>query len=207
MIPAWCREPFSPAYCDRRPIRNERGTWFRSQSVSESFAIELLKVTLERDIFRLPDLPLWMLDLILDRSAMPLRGVAPVMFGDELFLRIRQWQRWGSAVAGTDREPPSVVTPTVFRFAVGIARRIDERRACGACDILFVIDPSSDCGDRPSWHDFADKHHAAPPAFVTLVANIKTQIDLFKVAMHGDRDAQQFRIQELKRNQADECRI
>src|SRR5580698_2654096 len=70
-------------------------------------------------------------------------------------------------------------------------------------EIVFVVKRSRDKRDGPARDQFLDKNHAAPPAVVRFAADIKTQIDLFKMAMEGNGKSANAAVPEKKPDEAD----
>ena len=69
---------------DRRTLGDERRIRRTLQRRSERASIDLRAVTFKPTARGLPDAPLRMRHVVFDRASVPLRGIAPVVLGDEL---------------------------------------------------------------------------------------------------------------------------
>src|SRR5215510_997417 len=74
-------------------------------------------------------------------------------------------------------------------------------------DVIFVVNDAGHGRDRPSRRDLFDERHAAPPAVFRPAADIKSQVDLFKVSVEGDRQTQDARLQKEESDDADEMTV
>src|SRR5688500_10107703 len=73
--------------CDSGTLRDERAVRLPAKCLGEAGRIEPGDVAIECCLRRRPRTPRGMLDVILQRSAVALAAVAPVVLGDELFQR------------------------------------------------------------------------------------------------------------------------
>src|SRR5262245_45392771 len=150
-----------------------------------------------------------MLDLIFDASAVTLRGVTPEMFGDELLFRTFNERLRDARGLRADVMPRSAVAPRIFDRPIRRDRSVVQidSMAHSPRDVIFVVNDAGHGRDRPSRRDLFDERHAAPPAVFRPAADVKSQVDLFKVSVEGDRQSQDARIQKKEADDADEMTV
>ena len=154
------------------------------ERLDEFFAVEGGDVGFQFEGIGRPDFPPWMFDVVLAGAFAP-RGVAPIMFGDELFVRtgharLRFAVRFHGEMFPFIAAAPFVLhshnSVFVFYFA---AHRESEIR-------LSVENARSD-GDRDLGDEFADENDAASPSVGCephrLFAHVKAQIYFFEIPM------------------------
>src|SRR5262245_35430821 len=73
--------------------------------------------------------------------------------------------------------------------------------------VIFVVNDAGHSRDRPSWDDLLDEDNAAIPDVFRAAADVKTQIDCFKILMKGNRQTEDARFQKMESDDADEMAI
>src|SRR5258707_8792114 len=68
---------------------------------------------------------------------------------------------------------------------------------------LAIEGPGHNRNGSP-WNDLTDKYHASPDFRTNSAPDIKTQVDLVKVAVKRKSDPEDSRLQKPKSDQADE---
>src|SRR5438874_13366393 len=85
-IPNWLWLGRTTLHFNIRAVCDEGRDRFCPERLEEFFAVECGDVGFQFEGISRPDFPPWMFDAVLVRAFAP-RGVAPIMFGDEFFVR------------------------------------------------------------------------------------------------------------------------
>src|SRR2546430_2260914 len=110
--------------------------------------------------------------MIFQTAAVTLQRVSPIMFGDKLSERARRSEARLAVSFHLQPIPFPGITPTVFNpFAVTL---MTHRQG----DIVLVVEPACNRGNRVPRHDLLEKHDAATPAVVALAADVEAEIHL-----------------------------
>src|SRR5205823_10539472 len=148
------------------------------------FAIECGDVSCQFEGIGWPDFPPWMFDAVL-ACAFATRGVAPIMFGNELFVRT-EYARLRFAVRFHGEMLPFIAAaPLVFHShnSVSVFHFAAHREG----EIRFAIEDARGDGDGDFGDEFADENDAASPGVGCephgLFAHVKPQIYFFEIAM------------------------
>src|SRR5262245_16609073 len=108
------RDPLPFADGDGRALGDKGRARLLAQSLLVLLAIEACDITVECCRRGAPNPPLGMLDLVLQRRPVPLGDIAPVVLGDELFLRSHYRVTWDSLELRTEDVPVGVVPPDIL---------------------------------------------------------------------------------------------
>src|SRR5262249_44838481 len=208
-VPLRSSYPRPLSHGDGGAVGDKGGRGFRAQTFDEPIAVNPLHVALESRFAGSPDFPARMLDPIFDAAAVALRRVAPVMFCDELLLRTFDERARFSGGLHADVMPRSIVAPRIFDRSIRRDRSVVQidSMAHSPRDVIFVVNDAGHGRDRPSRRDFFDECHAAPPAVFRTAADVKSQVDLFKVLVEGNRQTEDARLQKEESDDTDEMTV
>src|SRR5258705_8869628 len=196
-------EPGAPADDDARPLGEEcRARWAR-QELDELGTMEACDVAAELCLGRAPDGPSRMLDPILERGAVALADVAPVVIGDERLLGLGMRQARVPGHPDAERVLASGKAPGVadVRLLSGA-----DLVAMGHGESLVVLveEPARDPGDRAARNQLLDEDDAAPGAFRVLAPHVEPEVHLLEVAVERNGNAEDTRVQEPEAHHAHE---
>src|SRR5262249_18032839 len=160
---------------DGGTVGDKGGSRFRAQTFDEPVAVYPLHVALESGLARPPDAPARMFDPVFDAAAVALRGVAPVMFGDELLFRTFDERSRLAGGPRADVMPRSAVAPRIFDRPVRRDRSVVQIYSAPhpPRDVIFVVNGAGHGRDRPSRRDLFDEDHAAPPSVFRTSEDVK----------------------------------
>ena len=166
---------------------------------SKPAIINVFQASFKRIMLSAPNSPWSMGYSIFHAAAFWLRGVAPVMFGDEFLLRpgTRQCRLIGHARAHSI--PCTSYSPGIF-CAEKSGSAIDAVRHWQG-DIVLVIQSASDGGDCPAGYNLTDEHNAAFDFVSFFSSHVETQIDFFEIAVEGNGKPKDSCIQEAEADQ------
>jgi hypothetical protein len=142
-----------------------------------------------------------MFDLILAATAAA-RGVAPIMFGDELFVRSLCGPLGFAGRGHGERFPMPAAPPLILgkEPALLVFKHVPHRqRQVG----LAVKGPRNE-RDRAPRHQLPHKDHSAPPFVPAFPANVEAEIHFFEIVMEGNRQTNDAGIKKKKTDDADE---
>ena len=167
-----------------RAVCDEGRDRFCRERLDEFFAIECGDVGFQFEGIGRPDFPPWMFDAVLAGAFAP-RGVAPIMFGDELFVRTdRASLRFAVRVHG-EMFPFIAAAPLVFHShnSVFVFHFAAHREG----QIRFAVENARGDGDGDLGDEFADENDAPSPGVGCephgLFAHVKAQIYFFEIPM------------------------
>ena len=150
------------------------------ERLDEFFAVECGDVGLQFEGISRPDFPPWMFDAVL-AGALATRGVAPIMFGNELFVRTECARlRFAVRVHG-EMFPFIAAAPLVFRSHNSVFVFYFAAHREG--HIRFAVENARGDGDGDFGDEFADENDAASPGVGGFFAHVKAQIYFFEVPM------------------------
>ena len=134
----------------------------------------------EFKVLCLPNFPAWMFDPIFTASR-PHTGIAPIMFGDEFFVRTERVRlRFAVRVHG-EMFPFIAAAPLVFRSHNSIF--VFHFAAHREGHIRLAVENARGDGDGDFGDEFADENDAASPGVGGFFAHVKAQIYFFEIAM------------------------
>src|SRR5437660_1986997 len=127
------------------------------------------------------------------------RGVAPVMFGDEFFVRTGRL-RFAMRVHG-EMFPFTAAAPLVFpsHNSVSVFHFAAHREG----EIRLAVEDARGNGDSDFGDKFADENDAAPPGVGGFFAHVKPQIYFFEIAMPWNGEAADNRVIEKEADDAE----
>src|SRR4029453_18198886 len=204
---AWLREPHSLEDRNSRPVGQERRGWRPVQVVGESLSVEPGGVALEARIDGRPRAPARMLDLVFQGASTPPTRVAPVVLRDEFLLATgRDLTRLASH---GDTEPifSPLESPSIGHLTYGRGALAGHGDAVTHRDgdvVLAVENPGRDGNGRPR-HQLLDEDNGASPALARPPPDVEAQVHLLEVAMPGNSDSENPRVEKQKPDQADKC--
>ena len=174
------------------------------QDLGEVGPVEPIRGALEARRVGGPDGPARMRHFVLERAAVALPRVAPVVLGDELGFRAGDERLRRAGDAGADGKAAAAMLPAVRHRAAGA--RIEVNRVSHAHgEVGLVVEPSRHGGDRAARHQLADEHDGAAHAAVLGDAtHVEAQVHLVEAAMAGDRHAGEPRVLEAEADEADQ---
>src|SRR5665213_2686039 len=111
----------------------------------------------------------------------PARGVTPIMLGDKLLHGAVRNDFRLSLGCRAQQFPSSFALPSVFH-SDSVYVHVDAVPHWKRRVRLAIIFARYKCNGA-AWHQFPDEDNAASPAFVSATADIKAQINLFKITM------------------------
>src|SRR5207248_7022024 len=154
------------------------------ERLDEFFAVERGDIGFQFEGISRPDFPPWMFDPVLAGAFAP-RGVAPVMFGDELFVRTERASFCFAARLHREMLPFIAAAPLVFHShnSVFVFHCAAHREG----QIRFAVKNARGDGDRDFGDEFADENDAASPGAGCephgLFAHVKAQIYFLEIPM------------------------
>src|SRR5262249_44154274 len=140
---------------NRRSIGEKRRIRFACQAGSEFPAVEFGRIALKLRGRRRPHAPPWVLHLILEAPAVRLRGITPVVLGDELLDRAFGRKLRTALTMDAQFVPTAIDPPPVLRrsFADAMAHRQG--------NVVFMESHAGHFGDRVPGNDFPDEDDAS----------------------------------------------
>src|SRR6476659_1092827 len=159
-MPNWLWLGGSKLHFNIRAVGDEGRDRLALERLDEFFAVEGGDVGFQFEGIGRPDFPPWMFDAVLARAFAP-RGVAPVMFGDELFVRTERARLRFAVRLHREMFPFIAVAPLVFRPHNSIF--VFHFAAHREGEIRFAIENARGDGNGDFGDEFADENDAASP--------------------------------------------
>ena len=146
-----------------------------------------------------------MFDLILDRAAVALCAVTPVVFGDKLFEAADLWKFERAVRVNPHVVPAAGRLEGVFYRFVGAASFVVEREAVShrQGDVGLVVDPPRYGCDGPAGHDFFDEHDTSTDFVAHFSADVESQVKFLEVSMQRNGKSPQGSSQKHEPDEAD----
>ena len=141
---------------------------------------------------------------VLDRAAIALRRVAPVVLSDELGLAARLQRARRTGGSNAYGIPPAPVTPRVCD-APGIGDRGDVRGLAphAAGDVRLVVHDPGRQRDRAPRHDLSEERDRTTHLAIHQSSYVEPEIDLVEVTMKRNRQAEHAGVHEAEPYDAD----
>src|SRR5437588_2494796 len=194
----WFRLDRTTLHFNIRAVCDEGRDRLCLERLEEFFTVERGDVSFQFEGIGRPDFPPWMFDAVLAR-AFATRGVAPIMFGNELFVRTG---RLRFAVRGHSEMFPFIAAaPLVFHShnSVSVFHFAAHREG----EIRLAVEDARGDGDGDFGDEFADENDAASPGVGGFFAHVKAQIYFFEIAMPWNGEAAHSRVIEEEADDAE----
>src|SRR5207253_6828945 len=211
----WFRVGGTTLHFNIRAVCDEGRDRLCRERLEEFFAVECGDVSFQFEGIGRPGFPPWMFDAVLARAFAPPslssygvtspRGVAPVMFGDELFVRTERARLAFAVSVHGEMFPFIAAAPLVFhsRNSVSVFHFAAHREG----EIRFAVEDARGHGDGDFGDEFADENDAASPGVGCephwLFAHVKAQIHFFEIAMPWNGEAADNRVIEKEADDAE----
>src|SRR6476660_4859674 len=198
-MPNWLWLGGSTLHFNIRSVGDEGRDRLGLERLDEFFAVECGDVGFQFEGISRPDFPPWMFDAVL-AGAFATRGVTPIMFGNELFVRTECARlRFAVRIHG-EMFPFIAAAPLVFRSHNSIF--VFHFAAHREGEIRFAIENARGDGDGDFGDEFADENDTASPGVGGFCAHGKAQIYFFEIAMPWNGEPADNRVIEEEADDA-----
>src|SRR5436309_5695220 len=210
-IPNWLWLGRTTLHFNIRAVCDEGRDRLCLERLEEFFAVECGDVSFQFEGIGRPDFPPWMFDAVLAGAFAPpslssygvtsTRGVAPIMFGDELFVRTECGRLRLAVRVHGEMFPFIAAAPLVFHShnSVSVFHFAAHREG----EIRLAVEDAGGDGDGDFGDEFTDENDAASPGVGGFFAHVKAQIYFFEIAMPWNGKAAHNRVIEEEADDAE----
>ena len=187
-------DSFSLGYGDCGAFGEKGGIGLSGEDAGEFGAVMVGRVAGASGLAWHPDAPLRVLDFIFKAAAVALGCIAPIVLGDELGFGAFGGQEGFSCGFNLHLAAGRAGAPGVFSIGdLAVGAGLD---CVGHCDagVVLVEGEAGDGGDGEFGDELADEDGTA----LLAAADVEADVDLFKVLVEGDGEAEDAGAVELK---------
>jgi hypothetical protein len=143
-----------------------------------------------------------MLDRVLNRRAVPLSRVTPVVLPDEFLVAAVADGRWRAGRRHAESIPSAAMPPLVHDTPRRLVEGCRRLRAHPPCHIRLVVNGPRDGRDRSPRDDLLQEDDGSPVG--AQRPDVKPQVDFRKVTMPWNRYAEYPRVEKTKPDEANQ---
>src|SRR6516225_7180987 len=170
-----------------RALGDECAGGLTFENPSELRPIESFDVPFESSRGGRLDLPENVLDAIFERPTVSPVGIAPLVFGDELFEAAFRYRRGRGRCVRVQPAPDAIPSPLVL----GDARRLigPDAMLHRQADVVLAVHQAGKTSHRPLRDDLGNEDYASAVLAAGFASHVKAQVYLFKFRVKGYGEA------------------